>query len=327
MKINKKLFSNWIYLHRKYILCFTINTAILFLLFWAYSIDTKFIQYFVSITSFVFLLFSLWDLSSFIRKCQDIEGISKTLPIALPITDLVAEEKYQEIITALETQIKDLNNQLNENLKATNDYYTMWTHQIKTPLAAIKLLIQQDEVDKQALKNEVFKVEQYTSMVLGYQRLQNAEKDFCFQEESLDTMTKQAVKNYASIFIYQKTPIEINVISQKIVTDKKWFVFVLEQILSNALKYSPNAPIKIYTENDDLVIEDGGIGISAEDIPLIFERGFTGSTGRIYSGSTGIGLYLSKQILDRLSLSIKVESKVGTGTKISIGTKQFDVFS
>ncbi|MFY9434296.1 MAG: ATP-binding protein, partial [Bacillota bacterium] len=198
-----------------------------------------------------------------------------------------------------------------------------------TPIAAMRLLLQSEQSETNSeLLEQLFKVEQYVEMALQYLRLENISSDLVLKEHSLDTIVKQAVRKYSNSFIRKKIKLNYAELNHNVLTDEKWLVFVIEQILSNALKYTDSGEISIYMDDempDTLVIEDTGIGIAEEDLPRVFERGFTGYTGRIDKKATGIGLFLCKQILDRLSHTITIESQVGEGTKVKIGLDVIDI--
>ncbi len=201
------------------------------------------------------------------------------------------------------------------------DYYTLWTHQIKTPIAAMRLILQeQDTQTSRDLQAELFKTEQYVEMALSYVRLGSDSTDYVFRKYSLDSLVRQAVRKYASLFIQKKIKLHLEPLDIQAVTDEKWLTFALGQVLSNALKYTAKGSISIYGQSDKtLVIADTGIGIAPEDLPRIWEKGFTGCNGRKDQRATGIGLYLCKRILENLSHSIRVESRPGEGTKVYIG--------
>ena len=234
---------------------------------------------------------------------------------------------YQELVKDLCQQKKDLISQNRISRKEMLDYYGMWVHQIKTPIAAMDILLQNteqvllSEVIREAMpisdmKMELFKIEQYVEMALNYLRVEDISSDLSFKRYAVDSMVRQVIRKYAKIFISKKIKINFSPTEGYIVTDEKWFVFVLEQLISNALKYTKQGQVSIYMQGNSLVIEDTGIGIPAEDIPRIFEKGFTGYNGRENKKSTGIGLYLCKNIMDKLQWNITVTSKVGAGTKI-----------
>lgn len=209
-----------------------------------------------------------------------------------------------------------------------NDYYCLWTHQIKTPIAAMKLLLEESGLQDRdcfLMKEELFKIEQYVEMVLTFQRLESISSDLALQEYDLSTLVKKALRKYSVLFINKSLKLDMQEIRQTVLTDEKWFVFCLEQLLSNSIKYTPQGGISLSARRDTdadraaLTLEDTGIGIRPEDLPRIFERGFTGYNGRIDQKSTGIGLYLCRQILTHLGITIQVESQEGAGTRITLG--------
>lgn len=171
---------------------------------------------------------------------------------------------------------------------------------------------------KKESESELFKIEQYVEMVLQYLRLNSSINDFVLKEYVLDDILRQAVHKYAPMFIRKKLTLNYEPIETKVVTDEKWLVFVIEQILSNAIKYTKTGSISIYEEAGMLVIEDTGIGILEEDLPRIFENGYTGYNGRSDKKASGIGLYLCRQIFKKLGHKLSVESEAGKGTKVKI---------
>lgn len=217
----------------------------------------------------------------------------------------------------------DVENASQKSSEDMTDYYTMWAHQIKTPIFALRLLLQESPEENKEKLSELFKIEQYVEMVLGYLRTEDMSSDLKLSRCSLDRIIRDQIHKYAGIFVSKKLTLTYESISQDVLTDEKWLGFVIGQILSNALKYTRTGEIRIYLEkklsldtddvsiligNDDcnkvenltLVIEDTGIGIRAEDIPRIFEKGYTGVNGRDDNRATGIGLYLSNKIMRKL---------------------------
>ena len=214
-----------------------------------------------------------------------------------------------------------------ERTAECRDYYIMWTHQIKTPIFALRLLLENGEThDRNAflMREELFKIEQYAEMALTFQRLENISSDLVLQKYSLYAMLKQAVRKYAVLFINKGLSLELQETEAEVVTDEKWFGFCVEQLLSNSIKYTPEGKIIIKTDAAEtegktvLSIEDTGMGIRPEDLPRIFEKGFTGYNGRLDKKSTGIGLYLGRNIFLHLGISFKVESQEGKGTKVML---------
>lgn len=243
----------------------------------------------------------------------------------------VIECDYQELAKELYQAKQELISKNRIARKELLDYYGMWVHQIKTPIAALDILLQntermlyrldekemmQEAISVSDMKMELFKIEQYVEMALNYLRVEDISSDLVFKKQELDDMVRQVIRKYAKIFISKKIKMDFKPTKACIVTDEKWFIFVLEQLISNALKYTKKGQISIYMKEKSLVIEDTGIGIPAEDLPRVFEKGFTGYNGRENKKSTGIGLYLCKNIMDKLQWNITADSEVGRGTKI-----------
>ncbi len=252
---------------------------------------------------------------------------------SLPKARTTAEQYLYDIISDLEQERRYFLSEYDEKKQDMADYYTMWTHQIKTPIAALRLLLQDEEHPwpKQA-REELFKIEQYAQMALSYARLDSLSGDLLLTDCDICQVARQAVRQYSVLFIGSGLSFTMERCSCHAITDEKWLSFVIGQVLSNALKYTSHGQIQIYGANrrkertegaaSYLVIEDTGIGISESDLPRIFERGFTGYNGRLCKKSTGIGLYLCRQILDRLGHTIEVQSVMGQGTKVFLGFGQ-----
>ncbi len=237
----------------------------------------------------------------------------------LPAPTNAIEHQYQELLQILLKNKHDLTVQADSKQKDLVEYFTLWTHQIKTPIAAMRLLLQSEQtVQTSELEMELFKIEQYVQFVLQYLRLENMSNDLVFKKYEVDTIIKQAIRKNTKMFIRKKIILNYTDVYCTVLTDEKWLLFVIDQILSNALKYTKKGSISIFMKNKRLIIEDTGIGIRAEDLPRVFDKGFTGYNGRALKQSTGIGLYLCKQILTKLSHGIAIESEVGKGTKVII---------
>ena len=228
------------------------------------------------------------------------------------------EAIYREICRSLDEKRIEAENQRSAFGTELTDFYTLWVHQIKTPIAAARLLLQEEKPRPQEIQNELFKVEQYVEMVLQYLRLDSPDHDLAFRSVDVDDCVRQAVRKYARSFIRKKIALDFQETGIETVSDEKLLVFVLEQLLSNALKYTKKGTIRIYGGNGFLYIEDTGIGIAPEDLPRIFEKGYTGYNGRRDKKSTGIGLYLCQEILKRLAHGITITSTLGEGTKVTL---------
>ena len=238
----------------------------------------------------------------------------------LPKSADALERDYQTVVRTLHEAYTGLDAQAGQSRIDMVDYYTLWAHQIKTPIAAMRLLLQSgDHPQNRELAAELFKIEQYADMVLQYLRLESESTDFVFARYDLDSIVRRAVRKYAPLFIRSRVALDYAPLSCTVLTDEKWLCFVIEQLLSNALKYTPTGTVTISLEGEaTLVVADTGIGIAPEDLPRIFEKGFTGYNGRSDRKSTGIGLYLCRRILQKLGHGIDVQSEPWRGTCVRI---------
>lgn len=276
------------------------------------------------------------------KKVEQLELIAAAPDINLSQMDspVGQDERFQqEIMQQLNQMRIDVENASQKSSEDMTDYYTMWAHQIKTPIFALRLLLQESTEENKEKLSELFKIEQYVEMVLGYLRTEDMSSDLKLSRCSLDRIIRDQIHKYTGIFVSKKLTLTYESISQDVLTDEKWLGFVIGQILSNALKYTRTGGIRIYLEkklsldtddvsisirNDDcnkvenltLIIEDTGIGIRAEDIPRIFEKGYTGVNGRDDNRATGIGLYLSNKIMGKLGHRLYITSTEGKGTKV-----------
>lgn len=238
----------------------------------------------------------------------------------LPEPKTLAEEDLQEMLRELK-HISEVSETGRENdQRESMDYYTTWVHQIKTPISTMKMLLDSEDTDQnRELLAELFRVEQYVEMVLSYLRLGSKTSDYVFREYELDVIIRQAIHKYAPQFVRRRIGLHYSPADVKVLTDAKWLLFIIEQVLSNSIKYTFQGSVTIkMTPDMVLQIADTGIGIAPEDIPRIFEKGFTGYNGRSEKKSTGLGLYLCKMAADRLSHKISAQSVPGKGTVIFI---------
>lgn len=288
--------------------------------FWLYRLPVESVLYAAALCMVLGLFLFVVSYIRFRQKHKELEWLlrqARERVLPLPPPRGLLEEDYQALLKAV---CKDRAAIAQENdvcLQEMTDYYTLWAHQIKTPIAAMRLLFQ--ETPQPELEVELLKIEQYVEMVLGYLRLGSGSTDYVFREESLDLMLRQAVRKYARLFILKKISLDFQETNRSVVTDEKWLSFVIEQLLSNALKYTPEGgQIRIYNDGETVVIADSGIGIQEEDLPRVFEKGYTGFNGREDKKSTGIGLYLCRQVVDRLRHDISISSRPGQGTLVRL---------
>lgn len=313
----------------KVMLTFLLVNMIYFIVYLLYHVPIEAFTYGLELSAFLGLILMIYDYRKFSRKHIELEKLVHSIEV----NDLDArkaqgciERDYQLLIERLRQQLMKAVQEADEKRTNQMDYLTMWTHQIKTPVSALHLLVSSKEysAEKSALEQELFRVEEYIGMVLQYLRIDTMSSDLLLKEYDLYTLVKQSVKKYSIIFIHKHLSLELDEFKCVVVSDEKWLSFVVEQVLSNALKYTKEGCIRIYVEEEKvLVIEDTGIGIRVEDLNRVFERGYTGYNGRLDKKSTGIGMYLCKNILDKLGHKISIESTPGVGTKVKIHLKEY----
>ncbi|HFU3705225.1 TPA: sensor histidine kinase [Streptococcus suis] len=306
-------------------LIFLIAYAIFAVTILAYSslfdIKRNLIFYAILLLSICWILALLWD---FVREFSRFGKIWRGQKVA---TGTASERLLQEKVEWLEVQNKQILEKQRQEQTELDDYYTLWAHQMKTPIAASQLLVK--EVDsspvRHQLESELFKIEQYTGLVLNYLRLQSFHDDLVIESVNLDELVRNLVRKYSLFFIQVNTSLNLGQLDRSVKTDKRWLGLLIEQILSNALKYCQEGTISIVLDGDDLVIRDTGIGIAESDLERVFERGFSGFNGRRTQQSSGLGLYLSRKIAAELGYSLKLKSKVGQGTEVRIGIKEVEL--
>ena len=255
---------------------------------------------------------------------NSIRSISDVIAESLPKIDGVKDEDYQQILRLLSEEHNNYRTQTNRKYADMIDYYTVWAHQIKTPIASMRLHLQnEDSALSRKLTSDLHRIEQYVEMVLTFLRLNSESTDYVIKEYDLDKIIKSAVRKFSADFIGRKLSLVYEPVNTTVITDEKWLSFVIEQVLSNALKYTPAGSITITLENEKtLRIRDTGIGIASEDLPRVFENGYTGYNGRADKKASGIGLYLCKRICNNLGHTITARSMVDVGTIIDIDLLQ-----
>ncbi|MGC4019431.1 MAG: sensor histidine kinase [Muricomes sp.] len=312
-----------------YILLMGIFQCILYL----YNVRQDALDYAVLLSVVLLVWAVILDYFLYCRHLSRVEAALKACPHELKVMPSSGEltgSLYQEKLRQLFHCKEELETDSRIARQEMLDYYGLWVHQIKTPISAMQLLLQsfdEGEIEEpdmgfiRPMKMELFKTEQYVEMVLSYLRMEDMSSDLALQWYEIDNIVRQAVRKYSQLFILKKIHLDYHKCEGMVLTDEKWLLLVIEQLLSNALKYTHEGTISIYMESGVegvLVIEDTGIGIQSEDLPRIFEKGFTGYNGRRDKKSTGIGLYLCKSVCTKLNHNISLESEAGKGTKASL---------
>lgn len=258
------------------------------------------------------------------RELSQLEDFSASTASSLPPAGNIIEEDYRRITELLCESRSEEQRLADEKYASALSYYTAWAHQIKTPIASLKLQLQNEDTPlSRRLMSELLRIEQYVEMVLIFFKFDSHTGDYVIRECDLDSVVRSAVRRFSSEFIDRHLALSYSELNVTAVTDEKWLKFIVEQVLSNALKYTPEGKISVYLEEPKtLVIKDTGIGIAPEDLPLVFEQGYTGLNGRLNPGASGIGLYLCKKICTGLGHGITLSSQPGVGTEVRIDLSQ-----
>lgn len=295
--------------------------------FWVYRLPVRAVIYPCALCLLFGAVFAAYDIAKAYRRHKFFEELHRRnteLISALPEPEGIVDSDYQQLISVLKEKIAEITAQTDSRIRDTVDYYTVWAHQIKTPIAAMRLTLQKEDVpEARRLASELSRIEQYVEMVLVFVRLGSDYSDYVFTQQDIDEIIKSSVKKFASEFIYRRIRLEYDSVDIQAVTDEKWFAFVVEQLLSNALKYTREGSIKIYSEGKVLCIKDTGIGIAPEDLPRVFDKGYTGCNGRTDRRASGLGLYLCRRICQNLGIDISISSTVGEGTTVRLDLGQY----
>lgn len=300
--------------HRFIILAYLLGLAIFLLALVLYRPDIEVILYPLGLSLLVFVVFGLVDINK--QKAHQAK-IREFVENDNRISVDDEEEKYLlETIADLKKKLKQLNTLRISEQTEMMDFYMMWVHQIKIPISALRLLL--EDKDDIHLEVELLKIEQYVNMVLNAIRLNDTANDLLIESVDLNHLIKAAIKTYSTIFIQKHLSVSYIESDALVLSDRKWLSFVVEQLLSNALKYTKKGGVTITYTDGILNISDTGIGIAEDDLPRVFEKGYTGKVGRSEMQATGLGLFLSKKILDHLGHDIQISSKINVGTSVSI---------
>ena len=299
-----------------------VNEALIFVIFRLYGLGTEPFWYAFAVTfaalAAVFVYKLVRERRAHTLRQQKLSGILAEWN-ALPAPETLAESDYIRMVAALGARVQELGSSFAAERKDTQDFYTAWVHQVKTPVAVMQLALGGTEPpDKGVLREELFRIGQYTDMALAYQRLGSTVNDLLIEEYALDPLIREVIRKFAPQFIYKKLNLEYGGSDLRIVTDKKWFVCMLEQLVSNALKYTPAGAVSITVTPEELCVADTGVGIAPEDLPRIFEKGYTGVNGRLNDKSSGLGLYLCGEAAALLNIPVRAESTPGQGSRFTL---------
>lgn len=304
--------------------------AAVFVLFMAlYGVPVEAYIYAGTICAVITACAAVGDFARFCGKHKLLRGLQNEILLTLehlPSCDNEVERSYQQLLETLHTERTALVSAADKRYDDAVMYFTMWAHQIKTPIAAMSLALQELDTDEsRELSDSLLKIEQYVEMALYYVRLDSETSDFVIRRCSLDRIVKQALRKFSGQFIRRKLAVMYEPLNVEVLTDEKWLLFVVEQLISNALKYTRSGGVEITLQPEKtLSVRDTGIGIAPEDLPRVFERGYTGNNGRSDKKATGIGLYLCKRICKALGHNIRIRSDKG-GTEVLIDLDESDI--
>lgn len=326
-----KLFFKYIYQYRYTALFFLMFSVIFAVILLMYDTIPEAVLYAFLLCSAIGIVSIIIGFVRFKKHYTLLDDIFINLPFM--IEKLPAPENpYQEIFQKIIVRMSEISSENITRLKNTQqdsmEYFTAWVHQIKTPISAMQMILQSEDTEKnRILLSELFRIEQYAEMALYYLRLDSTSTDFVIGRYNIDIIVKKAVHRYAPQFISRKIRLVYNPVTAEVLTDEKWLLFIIEQLLSNAAKYTIKGTVTLTFADNILTVADTGIGISPEDLPRIFEKGYTGMSGRRDRKSTGLGLYLCKRSADKLGHKLSVKSEVGRGTEfyIDLSHKNLDI--
>ena len=318
-----KLFLKFIRQYLSTALLFALFVGIFAFIFSLYALEVEAVVYAALLCAFIAVAVTVIRFIRFRAEYHKREELLRHIELLnehFPKAHSPEQEQWLAIISELNEQCRQADVQIRNERADMFDYFTVWVHQIKIPISVMHMeLDEADTPENRAISDELFRIEQYVEMVLCYFRLDGNSSDLVSENVQIDEIIRAGLRKSAPMFIHKKLCLDYEGIKLTTVTDSKWLGFIIEQILSNAVKYTSGGKITINVSDDrTVIISDTGIGIAAEDIPRIFERGYTGYNGRTQHQSTGLGLYLVKKACDKLGIQIEIRSKVGEGTSVSL---------
>jgi signal transduction histidine kinase len=268
-------------------------------------------------------LFMIWKFLRFQSRYRKLERMCQESTNMISFDSAKATESL--LLKALEAKdgnIRQIQESSLAQIQDLQDFYALWSHEIKVPLSVINLMAQTDQLEQKAVQDELLKIDQNMDMMLSYVRLNQTGTDLVLEPIDLKQLVTAVIKKYRRFFITKGLSVSLDNLVGTPISDEKWLSFVLDQVIFNAVKYTSTGGLTISFENGILTIADTGMGIDPQDLPRIFERGYTGYNGRMDKKASGLGLYLVKQTLDKLGHSIQIDSDLGVGTTVTIDFNQ-----
>ncbi|MDN6070847.1 MAG: sensor histidine kinase [Lactococcus plantarum] len=296
-------------------ICFFVLEGMIILIFLLQGLNLDFFWVALFTPLLLFLMFQIAAFLRFLRLHQFLSTVEVEMLPEFTDTRIISQD-YQKIIVALDQHHRHNYQKLANFDKSLLDLITLWTHQMKVPLSALDLMVQTNRLTASDVENQVLELDNYLNILLSYLRLQDTATDFRFEDFDVADIIRTIIKKYANQFILKDLSVTVTG-SYQVTSDKKWLSVAIEQLINNAVKYTKKGSVTIILDQN-ILISDTGIGILTEDIPRIFEHGFTGFNGRKMQKSTGLGLYLTKDILNQLNFDIKITSQIDQGTEVKI---------
>ena len=319
---NKKLLNEYLKMKKTSIIGILGVYAILFVFVYLYRIPIEVILYPCILTIVFVLIVLLFDYIKYKEKVNKISQICNDISscYSVKINDKnIFDEYYLDIINELLKENRKQVSQIQKKVSDINDYFSIWVHQIKTPIASMKLKIDNEQMDLLQLASDLNRIDHYVDLVLSFLKFDEEKIDLYFRKTDVDRIMRESLKKFSNDFIIKKIRLDYKLSKREVLTDEKWLSFVFDQLLSNALKYTDKGTISIYYDGDScLCIKDSGIGIALADMERLFEKGFTGYNGRQYKKASGIGLYMCKRMCDKLNIAISIESIVNDYTLVKL---------
>ena len=295
---------------------YALMSALYFLSFYLYHLPLSYFWISLLFNLTLLLILSIWLFIQFWKKLlliqnfffvQDLDDLSSPSELA-----------YQQLIEQLIVAESEKGLEEKSRMESLQTMVKMWSHQMKVPLSALSLMAQTDQLDRQEVRQQLLRLENYLDTLLTYLKFSQHKDDFRFEALSARSLVVDLVKKYRVSCLAKELSVEV-IGDWQLKSDKKWLSFAISQVLDNAIKYSKRGGhIQVQLDEDGIQIADTGMGILPEDLPRLFEEGFTGYNGHEHKKATGLGLYMTKQVLDKLDLAIRVHSQVEEGTQVFI---------
>ena len=321
------MFGAYVRENRKVVIALAVYTAVFAFIFWLYRLPLGAVGYAALVCLFLLLVWLAVDYRRFAVRLRLLRRLEQEITLSteqLPEPDGALEAQYQALVRALDADRRARLTRSQQGYQELVEYYTVWAHQIKTPISAMRLMLGEEDTPRsRALSAELFRIDRYAEMALNYARLNSTSNDLVFAKVEVEPVIKRVVRQYAGQFVRKHIALKCDIAPVQVLTDEKWLAFILGQLLANAVKYTESGTVTVtVTKNKVLKVSDTGIGIAPEDLPRIFEKGFTGYNGRAEKKSTGLGMYLSRRAADMLGHMLSVQSAPGAGSTFSLDMKE-----